>query len=46
MARDESNLLSEKNIKRQGFTRYEKTGEGTYEKTCGNGPAKLGSDDL
>lgn len=45
MARDESKLLSAKNIERKGFARYERTGDGTYEKTCGKGPAKLGSED-
>ncbi|HAA57256.1 MAG TPA: FmdB family transcriptional regulator [Myxococcales bacterium] len=35
-------LLSDKNIAAKGFTRYEKTGDGTYERTAGSGgPKKL-----
>jgi putative FmdB family regulatory protein len=40
----EKDLLSEKNLKRHGFTRYERTGDGTYEKTVGKGPDQLGAD--
>lgn len=30
--------LSNKNLERMGFTKYEKRGSGTYEKTAGGGP--------
>jgi putative FmdB family regulatory protein len=41
---DETNRLSQKNLERHGFTRYERTGDGTYEKTCGKGPKTLGGE--
>jgi putative FmdB family regulatory protein len=44
MVADESKLLSQKNLEKHGFTRYEKTGESTYEKTCGKGPSTLGGE--
>ncbi|MBI2192616.1 MAG: zinc ribbon domain-containing protein [Planctomycetes bacterium] len=31
-------------LERQGFTRYEKTGEGKYEKTAGSGPNLISRD--
>jgi hypothetical protein len=35
-------LLSDKNLERTGFTKYEKTGEGSYQRTAGNkGPEKI-----
>jgi hypothetical protein len=34
--------LSDANLARNGFTKYVKTGQGTYDKTAGSGPAKLG----
>ena len=30
--------ISNKNLERMGFTKYEKRGTGTYEKTAGGGP--------
>jgi hypothetical protein len=30
--------LSNQSLERKGFTRYERTGKGTYEKTAGAGP--------
>jgi hypothetical protein len=30
--------LSNQNLERQGFTRYQRSGKGTYEKTAGAGP--------
>jgi hypothetical protein len=32
---------SDKNLGAKGFTKYVKTGDGTYEKTTGTGPKKL-----
>jgi predicted nucleic acid-binding Zn ribbon protein len=32
---------SDKNLAAKGFTKYVKTGNGTYEKTTGSGPKKL-----
>lgn len=32
---------SDDNLKRLGFTKYVKTGDGTYEKTVGKGPSNL-----
>jgi hypothetical protein len=33
--------VSDANLARKGFTKYVKTGNGTYEKTAGAGPKKL-----
>ena len=46
MSREAKDLLSQKNLERHGFTRYEKTDEGTYEKTCGKGPDSIGGENL
>ena len=32
---------SDKNLAAKGFTKYVKSGDGSYEKTAGNGPKKL-----
>jgi predicted nucleic acid-binding Zn ribbon protein len=38
----EREVLSEQNLSRHGFSRYERTGKGTYERTAGkDGPKKL-----
>lgn len=34
--------LSDANLASNGFSKYVKTGQGTYDKTTGPGPAKLG----
>ena len=34
--------LSDKNVERLGFTKDEKTGDGTYQKRAGSGPDTLG----
>lgn len=35
-------LLSDENLERTGFTKYEKVGEGSYQRTAGNkGPEKI-----
>ncbi|MEO1232701.1 MAG: FmdB family transcriptional regulator [Myxococcota bacterium] len=35
-------VLSDANLKRHGFTRYERAGEGTYERTAGTaGPRRI-----
>lgn len=31
-------MTSDKNLASKGFTKYVKSGDGTYEKTAGNGP--------
>ena len=36
--------LSNKNLDRLGFTKYEKAGDGHYEKTAGKGPDTLSAD--
>jgi hypothetical protein len=36
-----SSKLSDKSLASKGFTKYVKTGDGTYEKTTGTGPKKL-----
>jgi putative FmdB family regulatory protein len=36
-----ANVMSTKNLEQKGFTRYEKTGDGSYTKTLGDGPAHL-----
>src|SRR5687768_14359923 len=33
--------VSDKNLASKGFTKYVKTGNGTYEKTAGSGPKQL-----
>jgi hypothetical protein len=33
--------LSDKNLASKGFTKYVKTGDGTYEKTTGDGPKHI-----
>jgi hypothetical protein len=33
--------VSDKNLAAKGFTKYVKTGKGTYEKTAGAGPKKI-----
>lgn len=33
--------ISDSNLASKGFTKYVKTGNGTYEKTAGTGPKKL-----
>jgi len=42
-ARDKR-LLSDDNIGKMGFTKYVKTGNGTYEKTAGDGPKGISAD--
>jgi predicted nucleic acid-binding Zn ribbon protein len=37
--------LSDKNLKEKGFTKYVKTGDGTYEKVVGNGPTTISGND-
>ena len=33
--------ISDKNLAAKGFTKYVKTGDGTYEKTTGDGPKQI-----
>ena len=33
--------VSDKNLAAKGFTKYVKTGKGTYEKTAGSGPKQI-----
>ena len=33
--------VSDKNLASKGFTKYVKTGDGTYEKTAGSGPNQI-----
>lgn len=40
----EKNMLSDDNLDRMGFTKYVKTGDGTYDKTAGEGPGSLSAD--
>ena len=37
-------MLSDGNLDRLGFTKYVKTGDGTYDKTAGSGPKSLSSE--
>ncbi len=37
-------MLSDKNLDRIGFTKYERAGDGTYEKRAGSGPPTLSAD--
>jgi hypothetical protein len=36
-----SSSLSDRNLASKGFTKYVKTGDGSYEKTTGTGPKKI-----
>ncbi|HEV3440251.1 MAG TPA: FmdB family transcriptional regulator [Gemmata sp.] len=36
-----ANSISDKNLASKGFTKYVKTGNGSYEKTAGAGPKKI-----
>lgn len=36
--RSARNVLSNQNLKRNGFTKYQRAGGGYYEKVCGKGP--------
>jgi hypothetical protein len=38
-------MLDNANLDRLGFTKYEKSGSGTYEKTAGKGPDLIKKDD-
>ncbi len=40
----EKKMLSDNNLDRMGFTKYVKSGDGTYEKTAGSGPSSLSAD--
>lgn len=42
--RAEAQRLSNANLSRLGFTRYEKAGNGVYEKTAGDGPKVIHRD--
>ena len=37
-------MLSDKNLDRLGFTKYQKSGDGTYEKRAGKGPRTISPD--
>ena len=37
-------MLSDSNLDRLGFTKYQKTAEGKYEKRAGKGPSSISSD--
>ncbi|MFK7959070.1 MAG: FmdB family transcriptional regulator [Phycisphaerales bacterium] len=37
--------LSDKNLDRLGFTKYQKAGDGKYEKRAGSGPNVISADD-
>jgi len=38
------NKLSDKNLDRLGFTKYQRAGDGTYEKRAGKGPNAISAD--
>jgi hypothetical protein len=38
------NTLSDKNLDRLGFTKYQRAGDGTFEKRAGSGPKTITSD--
>lgn len=40
----ERNLLSDNNLSKMGFTKYVKSGNGSYEKSAGSGPSSLSAD--
>jgi hypothetical protein len=40
------NMMSDSNLAAKGFTKYVKTGDGTYEKTAGDGPRTVSADGI
>lgn len=40
----EKNLMSDNKLGSMGFTKYVKTGDGSYEKTTGDGPKSISAD--
>ena len=38
------NMMSNDNLAAKGFTKYEKTGDGSYVKTAGTGPKTISAD--
>lgn len=43
-SRREANILSDANLSKNGFSKYERTGDGAYERTAGkSGPRKIQS---
>src|SRR5262245_25234948 len=38
------NTLSDKNLDRLGFTKYQRAGDGTFEKRAGSGPNTISAD--
>lgn len=38
------NKLSDKNLERLGFTKYQRAGDGTFEKRAGSGPGTISAD--
>jgi hypothetical protein len=38
------NKLSDKNLDRLGFTKYQRSGDGTFEKRAGQGPETISAD--
>lgn len=43
--KSERDQLSPKNLAKHGFTQYKKSGDGFYEKTCGDGPQVISADE-
>ncbi|MDO4570346.1 MAG: zinc ribbon domain-containing protein [Planctomycetia bacterium] len=43
--KSERDTLSPKNLAKHGFTQYKKSGDGFYEKTCGDGPQVISADE-
>lgn len=41
MGGKEKEMMSNKNLAEKGFTKYEKRGDGYYEKTAGKGPSVI-----
>src|SRR5690606_31571546 len=40
------NMMSDSNLAAKGFTKYVKTGDGSYEKTAGDGPRSVSADGI
>ena len=38
------NTLSDKNLDRLGFTKYQRSGDGTFDKRAGSGPKSISAD--
>jgi predicted nucleic acid-binding Zn ribbon protein len=41
MGKAEKSIKDDRKLEKMGFTKYVKSGDGTYEKVCGSGPSMI-----